>query len=274
MNTPLISIITPCFNHGIYLEELIDSIQINKYENVFEHIIVNDGSTDVYTVDQLKICEERGIKVIHQKNIGLAHARNAGIAISNGKYILPLDADNKIFPEVFIKAAAIMNDDNLIDVLYTDAEYFGEKTGIWEVGDFHGIKIIADNYIDACSLIRKDVFGTFGLYDINMPAMGHEDWELWVRLYLNSRKFYYLNEIGYSYRVRSNAMTVTTTRPNIENNRAYIYSKYAKSISTILSELKMLEIDQVSKLVQFKDRVKNNRFKEAMKLIIGKDLFL
>jgi len=100
----LISIITACYNQGNFLKEAFASIELEKHKNVFEHIVINDGSTDPETIEILREFENRGVKVIHQQNKGLGAARNAGIKISKGKYILPLDCDNKIEPSVMIEA--------------------------------------------------------------------------------------------------------------------------------------------------------------------------
>ena len=182
---PLISIITACYNQGFLLEDAIKSIELEKYKNIFEHIIINDGSTDEETLEKLKFFEKNGSIVFNQKNQGLGAARNKGISIASGKYILPLDCDNMIDSKVFIEAALIMEKNNSINVVYTDAEYFGDKKGLWKVGKYSIPKLLFCNYIDACALMRKKIFDESGKYDIRMPAMGHEDWELWGENQLN-----------------------------------------------------------------------------------------
>ena len=95
MIQPLISIVIPCYNHGQYIDEAI--ISVEEYKNKdYEIIIINDGSTDNFTNIRLEELKEGGYNVIVQKNQGLGKTRNNGIKIANGKYILPLDADNKI----------------------------------------------------------------------------------------------------------------------------------------------------------------------------------
>ena len=124
---PLISIITACYNQGNFLKEAFASIELDKNKEIFEHIVINDGSTDEETIRILKEMEGRGVKVIHQQNKGLGAARNAGIRISTGKYILPLDCDNKIDPKVMIEGAQKMERNEKINVVYTDARYFGAR---------------------------------------------------------------------------------------------------------------------------------------------------
>ncbi len=191
MSGPIISIITPCFNHGIYLEDAINSTLTNNGCLNFEHLIINDGSTDEFTLNKLDELSKRGLNVIHQENSGLAKARNKGISVSRGKYILPLDADNRIHPMVFKKAVEIMEQDPDISMTYTDARYFGLKQGLWKIGKFNQFNLLVRNQIDACSLIRKETLDEIGGYDENMPAMGNEDWELWIRM-IHRQKFFFI----------------------------------------------------------------------------------
>lgn len=100
-NFPLISVIVPVYNVGLYLKECLDSIIAQTYKNL-EIILVDDGSTD----DCPMICDEYEKKddrivVIHQKNGGLGAARNSGLEISKGEYVGFVDSDDVIHPEMF-----------------------------------------------------------------------------------------------------------------------------------------------------------------------------
>lgn len=268
----LISIIIPCYNDGVYLEDAFNSIQFHNYGDMFECIIIDDGSTDDFTIRKIDELQLKGCIIIHQENNGLAEARNAGIKISSGKYILPLDSDNKIIPEVFLEMANIMDHDNSIDVVYTDAQYFGLKEGSWNIGPYDGLKLLNDNYIDACALIRKSTILDLGMYDQNMPSMGNEDWELWLNFFLNNKKIIYLRKTGYYYRVKSDSMLLTLTGPNFNKNKQYIYKKYYSLISAKVNSLKIdkenLENQRQSLRVYFK----KNKLKTIFKLFLGKEI--
>jgi glycosyltransferase involved in cell wall biosynthesis len=219
------------------LKEAFASIELEKHKDVFEHIVINDGSTDKETIEILKDFEKLGVKVIHQQNKGLGAARNAGVRIAQGKYILPFDCDNKIETKVMIEAAQKMERNENINVVYTDAKYFGTKNGDWIVGKFSIPQLLFCNFIDACALIRKSILDTDNCYDSDMPAMGHEDWELWVRIGLTKNGFYYLRKIGFYYRVREDSMSATISNPNFIKNRQYIYNKHATLIAEYLRSL-------------------------------------
>lgn len=92
----LISVIVPVYNVSAYLRECIDSILAQTYQRL-EIILVDDGSTD----GSGRVCDEYAVKdsrirVIHQTNQGLSAARNQGYAVSSGKYIAFVDADDTV----------------------------------------------------------------------------------------------------------------------------------------------------------------------------------
>src|SRR5688500_6267480 len=127
MIDPLISVIIPCFNQGKYLKDALDSLE-KCDKRLFETIIVNDGSTDDFTNKYLESLRDEGWSVIFQKNLGLGGARNTGIENARGKYILPLDSDNRIHPEYITESLRIFQSDPEIAVVYGNANYFGEKS--------------------------------------------------------------------------------------------------------------------------------------------------
>jgi glycosyltransferase involved in cell wall biosynthesis len=204
MANPPISIVIPCYNQGHFIKDALESIQQCDAQ-LFEIIIVNDGSTDILTNQYLLELQTEGYHVIIQKNMGLGEARNSGINESKGKYILPLDADNRITPQYLTKGLEVFENDNEVAVVYGNANYFGDKTGVLKPGPFNLQRLMLSNYIDTCALIKKSAIEAVGLYD-NMKIMGFEDWDLWLRLAFKEYKFHYIDEILFDYRVVSNSM--------------------------------------------------------------------
>lgn len=203
-----LSIIVTCYNLGQYLNVAIENLVSLETEGVIELIIVNDGSTNMHTIEVIKEIETKyhGIKLLHQNNQGLAKARNNGIAIAKGDYIIPLDADNKLRPLFIEQTIALLDTNEYIDVVYGNAQLFGKKEDLWKGKDFDVEEILLNNYIDACAGFRKSAWKAVGGYDSDMPVMGFEDWDLWLRMMVRGFKFKYVNEIFFDYRVRDNSM--------------------------------------------------------------------
>ncbi len=153
-----ISIVIPCYNHGMTLPETLKSIENVRDDNIVEVIIVNDGSTDPQTCKLFDGLNNSSYILLNQSNRGLAAARNAGIHISKGEYILPLDADNRIRAGLVERGVRILQNHKNVGVVYGDAQYFGIKQGRWSVGPFDKYRLLAWNYIDACAVFRKKIW--------------------------------------------------------------------------------------------------------------------
>jgi len=102
MNLPLVSIITPTYNHEKYIADCISSAQSQTYSN-WEMLLVDDGSTDntLSIAKDLAALDSR-IKVFTQKNIGifrLSETYNFALTNAKGKYIAVLEGDDVWLPE-------------------------------------------------------------------------------------------------------------------------------------------------------------------------------
>lgn len=236
MNNIQVSIIIPCYNQGKYLLDAIQSLAaIDK--NTVEVIIINDGSSEIVTLNILKDLQTGGFHVIHQDNKGLGAARNTGIREAVGRFILPLDADNKITLDYITKGLTIMDMDAEVAVVYGNAQYFGDRNDILVPGLFNLQKLMLGNFIDACAMIRRDVIIKVGMYD-NMKIMGLEDWDLWLRIAFRGYKFSYVNEVLFFYRVSDSSMMKSVNRNIAAQNELekYFQIKYADKLDFDLVE--------------------------------------
>ena len=108
MPAPLISVIVPCYNYGHFLAEALASITAGSLQ--VEIVIIDDGSTDqtpdvVATFDTA--CD---VRFIRQQNAGLSAARNRGIRESRGRYLVFLDADDRLAPGGLEIGAAMLDE--------------------------------------------------------------------------------------------------------------------------------------------------------------------
>ena len=123
-NSPLISIIIPCYNAEQSLERCLNSVVSQYYQNL-EIIIVDDGSrdqtSDIYTKFKK---EDYRIKVIKQNNSGVSKARNVGLKAVTGDYICFVDSDdwveNNYCEELYNILAAENADVSIIEASYED----------------------------------------------------------------------------------------------------------------------------------------------------------
>lgn len=225
---PIISVIIPCFNSETTLESTLESVLNQEFQH-WEAIIVNDGSTDTTEEIGLRwVKKDKRFKYFAKQNEGLGKTRNYGIAKSNGIYILPLDSDNQLIKDFVSSAIPIFEKDSNIGVVHGNAEYFGEKSGLWIMDSYNLEKILVENYIDACTIYKKKMWEQVGGYDENMPFQGHEDWDFWIALGILNVRFYHLEKTTFKYFVSKKSMIRNFTDKMHEANNNYIFIKYSR----------------------------------------------
>lgn len=237
-----LSVIIPCYNMGIYLPDAVNSIRTYGKDDI-ETIIVNDGSTDAETLHLLNELETQGINVLHQVNQGLSAARNNGIKIAKGEYYLPLDADNKIRAAYIEKGMEILDKQTDVGIVYGDAMFFGEKTGVWKSQPFDLRRLLIYNYIDACVVARKKAWEQVNGYDVNISPVA--DWDFNLSVAEAGWKLHYIPEVLFDYRFLSNSMIRTFKNQKfcedyVAKKHGALYRQYFKEQVRLKGKVKYL----------------------------------
>lgn len=201
---PTVSVVIPCFNQGHFVDEAVNSVLAQSYED-FEIIIVDDGSTDPATTRLLRNYSRAKTRILTTENQGLAAARNNGIAAAKGKYILPLDADDRIMPGYMEKAVAVLDGDDQVGIVYCRAGLFGAVETDWLLPEYSLERMLVDNIIFCSAFFRRDDWLATGGYDRGM-IYGWEDYEFWLSLIERGRKVVKIPETLFAYRVASDSM--------------------------------------------------------------------
>lgn len=225
---PLISIVIPYYNHGIYVEDTIASIETIEGHIPYEIIIVNDGSTDEFSNEVLKKIEGQKksyITIIYQKNQGVCRARNKALENARGKYILPVDSDNMIYSSYVSKAIQVLEENQEYSVVYADCELLGEESGIRIAGPYNLQRLMLANFIDNCSVFRRSMLEDIGYIDTYKTINATEDWEYWLRASFKGHKFYYINEPLFKYRVLKSSGSAQLNADKIKGNSNMEYFK-------------------------------------------------
>jgi glycosyltransferase involved in cell wall biosynthesis len=254
---PILSIIIPCFNAEATLESTLKSVLNQDFQD-WEAIIVNDGSIDGTDEIALKWTnQDKRFKYFSKENEGLGKTRNYGISRSNGIYILPLDSDNLLEKDFALNAIKALEKDSNIGVVHGDAEYFGERKGLWKVDDFNLKKMFIHNYIDACAIYKKELWEKIGGYDENIPYQGHEDWEFWLSLGSHNVIFYNLRKVTFKYFVSKNSMIRSFSDDMLFLNQDYIVKKHSKSIH---NEYVLAIVSAEKELLESQEKLRSKRY--------------
>lgn len=223
--TPLVSIIVPCYNHGKFIEAALASAAALTYPNT-EVIIIDDGSTDPFTIEMLKKLES-SYTVIRQANQGPSVARNNAVKHSKGEFVLALDSDNKVRPEYLSIAIPLFLKNPKLGVVYSDFQYFGDSNEVKRLFDFDISRMLVYNYIDMCSVMRRTAFDELGGFDEYMSKRGLEDWDFWIGMYEKGWELLHLNQVMFDYYVTDASRTVQVANKNVDDLRRYVYAKHA-----------------------------------------------
>lgn len=199
--SPSVSVVLPCYNAHRFLGETLASVRAQTFTDV-EVVVVDDGSTDAATRDFLANLDP-GIRLIRQENRGLAGARNTGFEAARGRYVLPLDCDDRIAPDMIARCVEALE--------RTGAAYAHAQIGVF--GDQRGVarkranffEQLATNQLPYCMLIRRDAWERAGGYDETM-RLGYEDWEFNIRLGALGLAGIAIDEPLFLYRVSATGM--------------------------------------------------------------------
>jgi glycosyltransferase involved in cell wall biosynthesis len=203
MSTPKVSIIVPCYNQAQFLDEALQSVLDQTYQN-WECIIVNDGSPDnTEQVAEKWVEKDRRFLYLFQKNTGICGARNFGITHAIGKFILPLDSDDKIGTDYIRLGINEFNLDKSLCLVYTNAKYFGAENKICNLADFEFKNFLLHNCIYCSAIFKREDFLKVGGYDSEMKD-GLEDWEFWISLLslYGIPKVKKMDYLGFFYRIK------------------------------------------------------------------------
>jgi glycosyltransferase involved in cell wall biosynthesis len=200
---PLVSVIIPCFNYGEYVEDAINSILGQTFQD-FEIIVVDGGSTDESTISILKSLQKAKTTIYYREGRHLVgDNRNFGIEKSCGKYICCLDADDKLKP-TYLEKALFLLEVHKYDIVSTSVQCFGNSKETWHPNKFPTLKTIVEtNLIPTIAVFSRQLWKKANGYHDYGIGKEHvaEDWDLWVRIMALGARVINISETLMLYRI-------------------------------------------------------------------------
>lgn len=201
-----ISIVTPSYNQGKYIERTIQSVLSQDLEGL-EYMVMDGGSTDG-TISILKRYENKYLWVSEQDR-GPSDAINKGFRLSSGPVLGWLNSDDIWYPGALKTVLAFLDKHPDVDVVYGDTnlidedDQFLEKypTEDWDWGRLKETCFISQ----PASFFRRRVFDEFGPLAAGIRCM---DYEYWLRLGKNNVRFVHLPQLLAATRMHKEAFTV------------------------------------------------------------------
>lgn len=207
MPAPRISVLMPCFNHGAFIDEAIDSVLGQTFADA-EILVVDDGSTDAATVEKLRALRAPRTTVLHTGNQGLPAARNHAARHAHGSLFCALDADDRLAPDWFEKAVGALDDDPGLAFVSHWLQTFGDEHWTWTPESCDLAALLARNTVNGAALVRREAFRAVDGYDEAMRN-GCEDWDFWLRLVERGFRGRIIPEVLFHYRRSAASMSRT-----------------------------------------------------------------
>lgn len=219
-----LSIIVPIYKVAQYLCKCVDSLLVQDIDN-YEIILVDDGSSDTCPA----ICDDyaaahKNIRVVHRKNGGLSAARNSGIEVAQGEYIMFVDSDDYIEPNVLKGLLAQVERDNL-DVLRYRLQYVNPqyevynpyKSDPFKGNDYSevptdGVSFLNSRMSTACYawafIIKRELLDGC----LFTPGIYFEDTDWTPRMLCKAKRVASTNTVVYNYLQREGSITNAVNR--------------------------------------------------------------
>jgi glycosyltransferase involved in cell wall biosynthesis len=257
---PLVSIIVPCYNHEKYVEETIESIANQTYENI-ELIVIDDGSKDRSSEILERLSKKYNFYFEHQVNAGLSITLNKAIKMCKGKYVSICASDDKYAFNKIEAQVRLMEQHEEYGMCYSNVYIFTDEGNVQarrlqnpEEGWVFDKIFNASFFMQAVSCFyKKNVLLELGGFDENLKV---EDTDLHLRLTSRYQVGYIDDFLAY-YRVHDN---------NTVNNKVMILKEVLKILDKWKDHPDYQEARKKHILLHFKGLVIDNK-KEALKLL-------
>ena len=263
---PLISIITVVFNGEKYLEETIQSVINQNYDNV-EYIIIDGGSTDG-TLDIIKKYEDRIDYWVSERDKGIYDAMNKGIIFSTGELVGIINADDYLYLNILEHVATTF--DKNIDFLYgnvniidSEGKVIGEKYSLPK--EQINIKIYSGMPFPHPSVfVNINTYKKIGLFDTSLRLSA--DFDFLLRLIEEKKNGIYIMKFTGAFRTGGQSGGYSSLIENIKvlkkrnlnffliisifiNNYLKItaYNYFPKNIYNFLKKLKKNSVNKIYK---------------------------
>ena len=235
---PKVSIVTPSYNQGRFLEASIRSVLAQDYPNI-EYIIVDGSSTDE-SLEIIRKYQDHLTWWVSEKDKGHADALNKGFAHATGEILAWLNSDDVYYPGAVSEAVEYLREHPEVGMVYADANLIDEQGNV--VGRFPskqtGYRQMLRGSVhipQATTFFRADLYRKIG--PLSLTLFFGFDYDLWVRLAKVS-EVRYLPRLWADFRIHNQGKSV------VNDDRCYpdMLKVYEREVGGRLSWLRLRAI--------------------------------
>jgi glycosyltransferase involved in cell wall biosynthesis len=206
-----LSIVTPSFNQGHFIEETIRSVLLQGYPNL-EYIIIDGGSTDG-AVEIIRKYEPWLAYWVSEPDRGQSHAINKGWMRASGDIVAYLNSDDTLKPEALRRVAEAFTAQPSTAMVYGDCNLVdseGRFVQRMKARPFDRASLLLVDYIHQSSaFVGRNAVERVGLLDESLLMC--MDYDYWVRLAMTGSGMTYIPEVLSSARLTSHTKTASLT---------------------------------------------------------------
>lgn len=242
MNQPLVSVLIPCYNVENYVEESVNSILTQTYQNL-EIIAINDCSTDHTgeVLQRIAAIDSRVKVFTNEKNLKLISTLNKGIELCNGEYIARMDADDISLPTRIEKEVSFLEKNKDHDIVSTQFYAFrSENPSKKDLNhspthdeDLRAYMLFRSGICHPAVMMRKRVFSELG-FKFESEYLHVEDYALWSEA-IYKTKLANLNEPLLLYRVHQSQISSLHEGLQTENKKK-VYRIHCRHLGLPVSD--------------------------------------
>ena len=222
-----ISVLMGIYNCAPYLQEALDSLYAQTYQD-FKIILCDDGSKDdTYAIAQKNADEHDNIVLIrNEKNMGLNYTLNHCLEYADTEYCARMDGDDISLPRRLETEIKFLDEHPEYAIVSCPMIYFDEK-GEFGRGHAKGEPIRANivngsPFCHAPCMVRTEAYKAVGGYTVDKWLLRYEDYNLWMKMYAKGYCGYNLPECLYAMRDDRNAVKRRTLRSRLNG----VYAHY------------------------------------------------
>lgn len=261
---PLVSVVIPCYNHESFVQDSIQSVIDQTYENI-ELIIIDDGSKDSSVEkiqEMIPACKERFFRFEfrYRPNKGLSATLNEALEWCEGEYYSAIASDDIMLPEKTKLQVEFLKENKNISAVFGGIELIdnnnvkiSERVRQSKQYSFKDIILHQHDLPAPTQMIRLSALKNVGGYDPNILI---EDWYMWLRLSSYS-DLYYMDHLLCLY--RQHETNISKNLEKMHSGRFDVLSCFKDSIYheeaykkiKWLNSLERIAFNKKSKLLKY-----------------------
>ena len=228
----LLSVLTPVWNGSPvkYLRTLAELIVAQNSSGTCEWVILDNGCTNQALLSCLGALRKfPWIKIVSSKtNIGITRGLRLCLEAASGRYVLPVDADDYLYPDAFQVITCWIEETGFPPLLYTDEDKIAGSKFVqpYLKPDWDPVLLLNSAYIAHLGVIDRAKALELGAYS-DEQTEGSPDWDLFVRFLVAGHRAVHIPEVLYAWRVHAQSTADdAATKPYIHSSQRAVLQRF------------------------------------------------